>query len=241
MFRNLFVAAVLAALCAGLVFSIVQSFRLTPLILAAETYEVPEEPVAATTTEHAAAGRDAVEWMPQEGFERTAYTILANFLTAAGYALLIGAASVILGIPITAANGLLWAAAGFSAFMLAPSFGLPPGLPGMPVANTLARQMWWWTTALSTAAALVLLAKNRAAWAIGVAAALIVAPHLIAAPQPPADPSAVPPRLAGNFVAAVLFASAAMWAVLGLSFGWISDRLTARARTSAPATAKAHA
>jgi cobalt transporter subunit CbtA len=148
---------------------------------------------------------------------------------AAGFALVIGAVSVIFNLPITLANGLLWGLGGFAAFSLAPALGLPPGMPGMPVADTLARQLWWLGAALGTGAALVLLARVRAPWALLAAAALVLLPQLIAAPQAPDDPTGVPPRLTAEFVAAVLFNGALFWVALGLAFGWASDRLAGRA------------
>ena len=243
MFRNLFFAALVAALCAGLATSAFQAWRVTPLIFAAEAFEgsgevaahthaegTPEhghdEPVA---TESHAHGDD--EWMPQDGFERTAYTILANVLTAAGYALIIGAVSVLFNLPITFANGLYWGFAGFAAFTLAPALGLPPGMPGMPTADTLARQIWWFTAAIGTGAAFVLVAKLRAPWALALAVALVLAPQLIAAPQAPNDPTAVPPRMTAEFVAAVLYNGAIFWVVLGLAFGRMADFLAARPAT----------
>jgi cobalt transporter subunit CbtA len=240
MFRNLFAAAVLAALCAGLVFSLVQQLRLSPLIAAAESYEAAAE---AQAHEAVAPGQshETDEWMPQDGIERMAYTVLANVLAAAGYALIVGAVVVIAGLPITFANGILWGVAGFAAFMLAPSFGLPPGLPTMAIADTFARQVWWWGTAVATGAALLLVAKQRAPLALAVAAVLIALPHVIGAPQPPDEPTLVPANLAASFTAAVLFANAAMWAVLGLAFGWFSDRFAARAAATALAAKGAHA
>lgn len=240
MFRNLFAAALLAALCAGLVFSVIQHFRLTPLIIAAESFEVGPAP-------HAHVGEEAVaphtheveEWAPQEGAERTAYTVLANLLATAGYALVLGAVSVIAGLPITAANGVLWGLGGYAAFSLAPAFGLPPGLPGMAVADTLARQVWWWGTALATGAAIILCARARTPWAIAAAAALVALPHLVGAPRPPDDPTAVPASLAASFTAAVLFANAAMWVVLGATQGWLTERFAHRAARTA--TKEAHA
>jgi cobalt transporter subunit CbtA len=243
MFRNLFFAALVAALCAGLVTSAFQAWRVAPLIFAAEAFEgsgeaathshaegTPEhghdEPVAPESHAH---GDD--EWMPQDGFERTAYTILANVLTAAGYALIIGAVSVLFNLPITFANGLYWGFAGFAAFTLAPALGLPPGMPGMPTADTLARQIWWFTAAIGTGAAFVLVAKVRAPWALAVAVALLLLPQLIAAPQAPNDPTAVPPRMTAEFVAAVLYNGAIFWVVLGLAFGRMADFLAARPAT----------
>lgn len=237
MFRNLFVAAIVAALCAGLVFSIIQQTRLSPLIYAAESFEGAAPADAHThegetephTRDDAADHSQADdEWMPQDGAERIFYTVLANVLAAAGYALVIGAVSVFAGLPITAANGLLWGLAGFATFMLAPSFGLPPGLPSMAIADTTARQLWWWGAAAATGAGVLVYAKWRRPWALAVAIALIAVPHIVGAPQPSDEATAVPANLAANFAASALFASAAMWVVLGLAFGHIADWLSRR-------------
>ena len=245
MIRNLFAAALLAALCAGLVTATLQHFRVTPLILHAETFEgegghshgeaavAADHEHAAGTPEHShdvavATAAEPEEWAPQDGFERTAYTTLATVLAAAGFALLIGAISMFAGIPITFANGLLWGMAGFVTFSLAPAYGLAPELPGMPAADLVARQIWWTGTALATGAACLLLAKTRASWAFAVAIALVVAPHIIGAPTAPDEPSAVPAHLATEFAAITLGTSLVFWLVLGSVFGKLNDVLATR-------------
>ena len=245
MIRNLFAAALLAALCAGLVTATLQHFRVTPLILHAETFEGEGghshgEEAVATEHEHAAGtpehSHDAVattaagpeEWAPQDGFERTAYTTLATVLAAAGFALVIGAISMFAGIPITFANGLLWGMAGFVTFSLAPAYGLAPELPGMPAADLVSRQIWWTGTALVTGAACLLLAKTRASWAFAVAVALVVGPHIIGAPIAPDAPSAVPAHLATEFAAITLGTSLVFWLVLGSVFGRLNDVFATR-------------
>lgn len=233
MFRNLFFAALVAALCAGLVVSVIQHFRVTPLILHAETFEGEGgHDHGAGVAEHdhdaAVAEEEADEWAPQDGAERTAYTVLANLLAAAGFALVIGAVSMFANLPITRANGWLWGAAGFAAFVLAPAYGLAPELPGMPAADLFARQLWWVGTALATGGAILLLAKVRAPWALAVAIALVVAPHLIGAPLAPDEPSAVPAHLATEFAAITIGTSALFWLVLGSVFGWMNDYLATR-------------
>lgn len=248
MIRNLFAAALFAALAAGLLTAAIQHFRVTPLILHAETFEdegghshgeaaVADHDHAPGTAEHshddaaASTAAEPEEWAPQDGFERTAYTTLATVLAAAGFALVIGAISMFANIPITFANGLLWGAAGFITFSLAPAYGLAPELPGMPAADLFARQLWWVGTAIATGAAFVLLAKTRASWAIAVAVALIAAPHIIGAPVAPDEPSAVPAHLATEFAAITLGTSAVFWAVLGAVFGRLNDLFAARAAT----------
>lgn len=246
MIRNLFAAALLAALCAGLLTATIQHFRVTPLILHAETFEGEGghghgEEVADHTHADAAASTEAEEpeeWAPADGFERTAYTTLATVLAAAGFALVIGAVSVFSGLPITFANGFLWGIAGFVTFSLAPAYGLAPELPGMPAADVFPRQIWWVGTAIATGAAWLLLTKTRAGWAFAVAAALVVIPHIIGAPASPDEPSAVPAHLATEFAAITLGTSFVFWLVLGTLFGKFND-VFARGRVGVPAGATA--
>jgi cobalt transporter subunit CbtA len=245
MIRNLFAAALLAALCAGLVTAVIQHFRVTPIILHAETFEgegghshgaeavVAEHAHAEGTAKHshdvvAATEAAPEEWAPQDGFERTAYATLATVLAAAGFALVIGAVSMFANIPITFANGFLWGLAGFLTFSLAPAYGLAPELPGMPAADLVARQLWWTGTALATGGAILLLAKTRANWAFAVAVALVVAPHIIGAPASPDEPSAVPAHLATEFAAITLGTSLVFWLLLGSLFGKFSDVFATR-------------
>lgn len=255
MIRNLFAAALLAALCAGLVTAGLQHFRVTPLILHAETFEgegghshgeeaaAADHEHAAGTPEHshdvvAATAAEPEEWAPQDGFERTAYTSLATVLAAAGFALLVGAVSMFANIPITFTNGFFWAVAGFVTFSLAPAYGLPPELPGMPAADLFARQIWWTGTALATGAAFILLAKTRASWAIAVAIALVAVPHIIGAPAAPDEPSGVPAHLATEFAAVTLGTSLVFWLILGVVFGKLNDVFaTSHATTHAGAAA----
>lgn len=229
MFRNLFLAALIAAFCAGLVTSVFQMTRLTPLIVAAESYEGDEHDhdheIAGEEEAVAAHSHDEDEWMPGDGFERTAFTVLANFLVAAGFAFVLTAVSLIFNLPVTPLTGVLWGVGGFAAFSLATSLGLPPGLPGMPIADTGARQLWWVFAAASTAGGLILLAKNRAAWAIAIAIALFILPHVIGAPQPPAEETGVPPGLAASFASAVLANGLVFWLVLGVTYGIANQRL----------------
>ncbi|SEP85482.1 cobalt transporter subunit CbtA [Devosia sp. YR412] len=243
MIRNLFAAALLAAICAGLVTAAIQHFRVTPIILHAETFEgegghshgeaaaVADHVDAPGTPAHShdvVAAVEAEEWAPQDGFERTAYTTLATVLAAAGFALVIGAVSMFANIPVTFANGFLWGLAGFLTFSLAPAYGLAPELPGMPAADLVARQIWWVGTALATGCAILLLAKTRASWAFAVAALLVIAPHIIGAPVAPDEPSGVPAHLATEFAAITLGTSFVFWLLLGSLFGKFSDVFATR-------------
>ncbi len=219
-FRNIVVVAALAGAIAGLGMTVAQQLSTVPLILKAEIYEeqgaapVHEHGDAATSQasahEHAEGG-----WQPADGFERTAFSALANIVTGIGFALLLVAASELFGGIKDWRQGVFWGLAGFATFTLAPGLGLPPELPAMPAAELGARQLWWVATALCTATALGLLVYRRSLLAVLAAIALLVAPHLIGAPQPVSYASPIPEGLHHSFVVAVVLTTLLFWLLLG--------------------------
>jgi cobalt transporter subunit CbtA len=233
MFSRIVFSALGAGLAVCLVVSVIQYFTTEPLILHAEVFEKADmasahaQPAAAGSGETAMASEhehgDA--WQPADGFERTAYTVLANLLVGIAVALMILAAMVLKGEPIDAMRGLLWGVAGFAAASLLPSLGLPPELPGTPAADLLPRQLWWLATAFASAAGIGLLVFGRhwLAWAGGIV--LLVLPHLIGAPAPPSLDTSYPAAMAGEFVVASLAVSAILWSLAGLVGGFIHARL----------------
>ncbi len=227
MFRRIFFAAVLAGTVAGFMTSAIQQWRVVPLILEAERYEISEahaidhEQDAAPVAPHLHEMPDGMNpWSPADGLERTFYTILATTLAGLGFALLISAVSVFSAIEITPKNALAWGLSGFLAFSLMPAIGLPPDLPGMAGAALEARQAWWVSTALATGAAVLIFAKLGNPAGAVIALALLLAPHIVGAPQPPAIPSDVPARLATAYAANTLFSSLAFWLMLTAIYGW---------------------
>ena len=233
LFQRIFFAAVLSGLAAGLAMSAVQQWRVVPLILEAENYEsgAADHTHEPGTPAHSHAGElpdghvhDADAWAPQDGVERTFYTVLANTLGGIGFAFLLVAVSVLAGLPITARNGIIWGIGGFAAFQLAPAIGLPPELPGMAAAELGIRQAWWLGTALATGAGLIVLAKLRNWTGLGMAAVLVLAPHVIGAPAAPDDASVVPAHLATSFAANALATGALFWLLAGPLLGWLNER-----------------
>lgn len=233
MFRRVFLAAILAGVAAGLFCSLIQHLRVTPYILAAETFEAASPPRAHASAGHAhgQTGTDspspaatAEPWAPADGHERLLYTVLANLVVSTGFALALAGASLLLGVPVTMANGALWGLCGFLALSLAPSAGLPPELPGMTGADLWSRQIWWWFTAAMTAGGLALVAKRSSAPYLAFSALLIALPHIIGAPNAPEHESNVPAHLASGFVSNALATAAVLWVSLGLALGFINER-----------------
>ena len=174
--RRILTTALMAGLVAGIVVSIIQYLVVHPLLVEAERFEaraaaVQAAPAAARTATEAAT--EAEPWQPQDGVERTAYTLLANLLTGIGFAMLLGGGFAIYGGRVDTVRGMYWGIAGFLTFALAPALGLPPEPPGVPAADLVARQGWWLGTVFATATGL---------------AAVVFARH--PPPPPPAAPAA---------------------------------------------------
>ena len=234
LFRNIVFVSALAGLIAGLAMTAMQYAGTVPLILQAETYEtaapaVHDHGTAAVTADGVAVaahshGHDEEAWAPTDGFQRSAFTALANIVTAIGFAILLVTASEIAGGLTGWRQGMFWGLAGFAVFTLAPGLGLPPELPGMPAAELDARQVWWVTTAVATAAGLALLTFKRALPFALLAIALIVVPHLVGAPKPASFETDVPEALAHDFVVMVSIVSLVFWVLLGGAAGFIRSR-----------------
>ncbi len=169
-------------------------------------------------------------WEPGDGVERTLFTLLANLLVSIGYGLMLAAAWVMFGRPERVAHGLLWGAAGFLSFAFMPALGLPPELPGAVAGDLVARQSWWLMTAFGTAVGLGLCIFSGK-WSMRVAGAvLILAPHLIGAPQADLGQAGnAPPELAAHFAMVTMFASAVLWAALGGIGAYVAARVDAMA------------
>ena len=247
-FRNVVLLAASAGLMAGLFMAVLQITMTTPLILKAEFFEnnrsaaqsadhhgtggvtvSPTTPAAgnAANEKHgrAAHAHDDTAWAPADGVERTAYTVLANVVTAIGFALLLVVVSEFAGGLASWYQGVIWGFAGFAVFTLAPGLGLAPELPAMPAADLIARQTWWIATAAATAAGLALIVFPRQ-WVFAVlGVVLIIVPHIIGAPQPNDHSSPIPANLHHQFVVISTITSLLFWLVLGAACGALHSRL----------------
>jgi len=229
MLRAVLLAAVVAGALAGLVATGLQSLRLVPLILQAETYEQGEAvPADGVGHEHAASDEAAAGdagWAPESALQRTLATAFANLLTAIGFALLLAAALALTG-GAGWHRGLLWGLGGYAAFVLAPAISLPPGLPGMPEAPLEARQLWWLATVVATATGLVLLTRLRVWYGALLGVLCLALPHLIGAPAPVAGDGPVPAEIVHAFRSATQTTNLVFWSVLGAATGFLLGRLS---------------
>ncbi|WP_434573412.1 CbtA family protein [Pseudomonas sp. Z3-8] len=212
-----------SGLLAALLLTLIQSLWVSPLIQQAETYE---KAPASEVHEHAsgaAHSHDAEAWEPQDGWQRLLATTGGNLVVAVGFALML-AGLYTLREPTRTSQGLLWGLAGYATFVLAPTLGLPPELPGTAAAELAQRQMWWIGTAASTAVGIALIAFGRQ-WLLkllGVATLLV--PHVIGAPQPEVHSMLAPEALESQFKIAAQLTNVAFWLALGLISAWLFRR-----------------
>lgn len=226
MIKRIAQTAGFTGLLAALLLTLLQSLWVAPLILQAETFE--KAPSATEVTHEHTAGapahtHDAEAWEPQDGWQRVLSTTGGNLVVAVGFALML-AGLYTLRAPTRTAQGLLWGLAGYATFVLAPTLGLPPELPGTAAADLAQRQIWWVGTAASTAAAIALLVFGRNGWLKVLGVAILVVPHVIGAPQPEVHSMLAPPALEAQFKIASQLTNVAFWLALGLISAWLFRR-----------------
>lgn len=208
-----------------------QQIAVVPMILEAETYETGDDEES-----EAAPGDEAgmAPWAPEDGAERTFWTVLNSMLVGIGFGLLLSACYALRG-TVTWKGGILWGLAGFAVFNLAPSLGLPPELPGDAAAGLEQRQVWWVLTAAVTAAGLWIIAFQPKPYLKLFGVALLVLPHVFGAPHPDVHGGLAPDELRHAFAIATLLTNAVFWVLLGIFTALLYGHFGGEAET--PATA----
>ena len=214
--------AIIAGLVVGAFLTGLQHIEVIPLIYEAETFEYQ------ASSSHTHDADEVENWAPDDGLERTAYTLLANIIATIGFGLLLSVAFVVLvakGHAVAWHAGLLWGLAGFAIFNFAPALGLPPELPGSESAVLEGRQGWWILTVFLTALGLGLIAFTRPLYLRALGGVALIIPHLIGAPAPDHHGSLAPEEIAERFVYASLATSAAFWLALGPLTAFLHRRI----------------
>ena len=226
MIKRIAQTAGFTGLLAALLLTLLQSFWVALLILQAESFE-KAPPATEVVHEHsagaAAHSHDAQAWEPEDGWQRVLSTTGGNLVVAVGFALML-AGLYTLRAPTRTAQGLLWGLAGYATFVLAPTLGLPPELPGTAAADLTLRQTWWIGTAASTAAGLALIVFGRNWLLKGLGLAILAVPHFIGAPQPQVHSMLAPEALEAQFKIASQLTNVAFWLALGLISTWLFRR-----------------
>ncbi len=231
LFKRTIIAALLVGLAAGLVLSLAQVLSVNPIIFAAEAFEV-DTPHDHATHQHESGLFDneyGEPWAPQDGSERTGYTIVANVLVGIGFAAMLlsvmsqlqqqGAAR------INALTGVMWGAAGFIAFFVAPAIGLPPEIPGVEAAPINNRQAWWILAVVCVGLGLMVLSFARLKYKLA-GIALTVLPYTVTITHHDGPMFTHPEsvialtQLHQQFIMASGLSNLAFWLALGVCSAW---------------------
>lgn len=230
-FKRMFAAAALAGVISGSLLTGIQQIQIYPIIQQAEIFE--QAASTKTTDSHVHAHDQSQDnasheahtedWQPQNGYERTFFSAVANISLAVGFGLIIVAVFTLTEGLSNQVNhhasdwkvGLLWGLAGYVVFFVAPSLSLPPELPGTESAPLHNRQFQWLLTVSMTAIGLLLsvLAKKSVYKILGLI--LLLLPHLIGLPQLQQHVSLAMTDLSNFFIQATLIANALFWLCLG--------------------------
>ena len=211
------VSALFAGVAAGLASALLQLMFVQPVLLHAELYE---------SGELVHFGGTLVSAQPDlPGFDtvRDGMSILFAALVYTGYGLILLALMSIAdqrGHKITPRTGVFWGLAGFVAFQFAPGLSLAPEVPGVASADLELRQVWWLATVVSAGIAMWLIAFGKSSIAYGIAATLLLVPHVIGAPEPLTFTGPVPTEIGALFAARAFGVGMASWVILGACAGY---------------------
>ena len=221
-FTRILTSALFAGAAAGLIAALLQLVFVQPVLLHAELYESGELVHFGATSEVSAHPDLGGVDMLRDGL-----SVIFSMLVYSGYALILVALmsqAQDRGAVINGRSGLLWGLAGFVAVHFAPGFSLAPEVPGVAAADVVARQIWWLATVATAGIAMWLIAFGRGWVAWGAAAVLLLAPHLIGAPEPDVFTGPVPTEIGAHFAARAYGVGMAAWVMLGCFAGYFWSR-----------------
>ncbi len=219
MFSKILTSALIAGAVAGLIAALLQLVFVQPVLLHAEMFETGAMVHTGVSSAHFE--------MPPFDVQRNLLSIVFSMLIYAGYGLVMVALMNLAeaqDATITARSGIIWGVAGFVALHLAPGFGLAPEVPGSAAADIGDRQIWWYAAAAATMAGLWMIAFGKSPVFWGVAAFLILAPHIVGAPHPDVLTGSAPTELGGLFAARSFGVGLAAWVILGCLAGYFWSR-----------------
>ena len=230
MYSRILTSALFAGAAAGLIAALLQLVFVQPVLLHAELYETGE------LVHFGGTSVSAHPELPDFDAMRDGLSIVFTMLTYTGYTLVMVALMSMAegrGAVINARTGLIWGLAGFITFHLAPGFTLAPEVPGVAAADVGDRQVWWTATVATAGVAMWLIAFGGNKISYLIAAVLLLAPHLIGAPEPDSFSGPVPTEIGALFAARAFGVGLAAWALLGTFAGYFWQAEGARAEATA--------
>lgn len=246
LFRRIIFSAILIGIFSGLLLSASQILSVTPILLSAEQYEAVDEPMAGHQHHQVAEN-----WSPEDGFERTAYTISTNILAAIGFACIVLVYMSHLRSRNQLKSGLLqgfiWGLACFLVFFVMPSLGLPPEIPGSNAEALPYRQSWWLLAVCCTAVGLSIVVfspmRFKAFGIVSLALPFVIgAPHIEGPLFSHPDPQAVTALtdLHQQFIVATGMTNFIFWLAVALPSIWLLNAWVYKNNTVESKAVNAH-
>jgi predicted cobalt transporter CbtA len=207
-FSRFVLAVFVSGIVAGLLVTSVHRWQITPML----------ETAAATTPGEARANESstpAATKTPRQTRHFGGALVLNTVAGLAAACLLVSLISLHGG--ASWLTGLLWGLAGFLAFFLYPSLGMPPKLPAS-LAGSFGDQSGWWWLAASCASVSMALVLLQPRWLFRIVGLLLLAVPFVAG-LPDAGPQTawpVPDALALRFYWSLALASLLFWLALGV-------------------------
>ncbi len=156
--------------------------------------------------------------------ERILLTLATNILVSVGFSFLLCGTFLFLK-DITLFKSIGFGAIGYLIFLVLPSLGLEPKLPGMESAPIGARQTWWVLTVISSTIGISLIIGNyKKIVYITLGILLIALPHIIGAPLPDRYGGSAPKEIFQQFLIAVIISNLIYWLFLGGFTGHLFKR-----------------
>ena len=239
-FRNIVFSAAVVGIIAGTLYGIFQQIQISPIIYAAEVFEISDgsDVVAPEGHDHADGQSHSHEgWSPEDGFERILSTLIANILIAMAFSILLISFMALHNLksskpPINWKTGILWGMGLMLSIFVAPSLmGIHAEIPGTIAASLEHRQIWWISSATATAVGLLILYYGKKAIKIS-GLVLLALPHLVGASLTEttgfavSDPAAVAElsKLASQFIIMTSIGMLIFCVLLGALSGFASTR-----------------
>ena len=213
MVSRIIVSGLFAGALGGIIAGFLQWYFVQPVLLHSELYE------AGILTHFDGSSNSAHPDLEYIQPIRDGLSLVFSMLIYTGYALILIAAMTLRQqkseTATTFHQGIIWGISGFFVMHLAPAISLPPEVPGVAAAELQPRQIWWFATTLLTAGGLWIIAFTEKGSRFIMGAALILAPHIIGAPEPDIFTGPAPTEIGTLFASRALGIGFISWAMLG--------------------------
>ena len=227
MCSRIIVSSLFAGALGGIIAASLQWYFVQPVLLHSELYET------GILTHFDGSSNSAHPDLEYIQPIRDGLSLIFSMLVYTGYALILIAAMLLRGqkseTNITFHQGIIWGVSGFFVVHLAPAISLPPEVPGVAAAELQLRQIWWFATTLLSSGGLWIIAFTEKGSRFIIGAALILAPHIIGAPEPDIFTGPAPTEIGALFASRALGIGLISWAMLGGLSAFFLKKETMRA------------